>query len=384
MSFVSTPVLDVKTMINTLIPVTLMTGFLGSGKTTVLNHLVRQPELADALVIINEFGEIGLDHLLVAQSTENIITEMSSGCLCCTIRGDLVKTLSDITWRFARKGKRQFRRVLIETTGLADPAPIIHTLMTEPTLASRYRLDGVVVTIDGVTAEHTLDQYPEAVKQAAVADCILLTKSDLVATENYSRLHKRLDSINPSALRWQVTHGQVDPEHVLNLGLFSTDSKVPDVARWLKEEAYAINADSGLINQPHHHHDHDHDHGHGQHHHPHPHDHPHDVNRHDDHIRAFCLSIDKPITKESYLAWLDLLMVFVGSNVLRVKGILNIVGYDYPMVIHGVQHIFHPPAPLSAWPGEDRRSRIVFITRDVEREAVEQIFKYISNTPSRS
>lgn len=357
-----------------------MTGFLGSGKTTVLNHLVRQPELADALVIINEFGEIGLDHMLVAQSTENIIAEMSSGCLCCTIRGDLIKTLRDMTWRFASNGKRQFRRVLIETTGLADPAPIIHTLMTEPTLANRYRLDGIVVTIDGVTAEHTLNQYPEAVKQAAVADCLLLTKSDLVTSENYSRLHKRLDSINPSARRWQVTDGQVDPGHVLNLGLFSADSKIPDVARWIDEEAYTTDADSGIKNQSHHHHDHEHDHGHEHHHH----DHTHDVNRHDDHIRAFCLSIDKPITEESYLAWLDLLMVFVGSNVLRVKGILNIAGYDHPMVIHGVQHIFHPPAPLPAWPGEDRRSKIVFITRDVERETVEQIFKYIANTPSHS
>lgn len=363
---------------NTLIPVTLMTGFLGSGKTTVLNHLVRQPELADALVIINEFGEIGLDHLLVAQSTENIITEMSSGCLCCTVRGDLIKTLRDITWRFARNGKRQFRRVLIETTGLADPAPIIHTLMTEPTLANRYRLDGIIVTIDGVTAEHTLNQYPEAVKQAAVADCLLLTKSNLITSENYSLLHERLNNINPSALRWQVTHGQVDPGHVLNLGLFSAGSKVPDVARWLNEEAYATDADNMLMNQSHH--PHDHEHGHAHHHH----DHVHDVNRHDDHIRAFCLSIDKPITEEAYLSWLDLLMAFVGSNVLRVKGILNIAGYDHPMVIHGVQHIFHPPAPLSAWPGEDRRSRIVFITRDVEREAVEQIFKYIANTPYRN
>ncbi|MBX3628517.1 MAG: GTP-binding protein [Nitrosomonas sp.] len=363
---------------HTLIPVTLLTGFLGSGKTTVLNHLVKQPELADTLVIINEFGEIGLDHLLVAQSTENVITEMSSGCLCCTIRGDLVKTLRDITWRFARHGKRRFRRVLIETTGLADPAPIIHTLMTEPTVVSRYRLDGVVVTIDGVNAEHTLDEYPEAVKQAAVADCLLLTKSDLVTSENYSRLHKRLVNINPSALRWQITLGQVDPGHVLNLGLFSTYGKVPDVVRWLNEEAYTVNT-SGHGNNPSHPH-HDHTHEHGQHHH----DHTHDVNRHDDHIRAFCLSIDEPITEEGYLAWLDLLMTFVGSNILRVKGILNIAGYDHPMVIHGVQHIFHPPTPLPAWPGEDQRSRIVFITRDVEREAVEQIFNYIANTPYRS
>jgi G3E family GTPase len=356
-----------------LIPVTLLTGFLGSGKTTILNHIMQQPAMADTLVIINEFGEIALDHLLVTHSNENVIREMSSGCLCCTIRGDLVKTLQDITWRFSRNGKRQFRSVLIETTGLADPAPIIHTLMTDQQISNRYRLDGIVATIDMATGNQTLSTYNEAIKQAAVADCLLLTKADLAAPQDKVTLLQRLNAINPAALRWQVAHGQIEAEKLLNLGLFSTHEKSADVQHWLREEAYLAKAThkSG--------HD-EHDHGHMEGHH----DHVHDINRHDDHIRAFCLSVDKPITEESYLAWLDMLMAFVGSNILRVKGILNIEGYDHPMVIHGVQHIFHLPVPLPAWPSEDRRSRIVFITRDVERETVEIIFKYISNTPSRS
>jgi len=159
-----------------LIPATLLTGFLGSGKTTVLNRLVRQPEMADALVIINEFGEMALDHMLVAHSTENLIMEMGSGCVCCSIRSDLVKTLRDIIWRFSRDGRRQFQRVLIETTGLADLAPIIHTLMTHPQIAHKYRLDGIVATVDMATGMQTLNQHPEAVKQAAMADVLLLTK----------------------------------------------------------------------------------------------------------------------------------------------------------------------------------------------------------------
>lgn len=371
----------------TLIPVTLLTGFLGSGKTTILNHIIQQPAMANTLVIINEFGEIALDHLLVAHSTENVVTEMSSGCLCCTIRGDLVKTLWDVAWRFSRNGERQFHRVLIETTGLADPAPIIHTLMTDPQIASRYRLDGIVATIDMATANQTLDTHNEAIKQAAVADCLLLTKADLVAPRDKAALIRRLNIISPAAFRWQVEHGRIEAEKLLNLGLFSTQGKAPDVERWLREETYL--SDSVHRHDQHKHEDHDHHHGHDEHDHGHTKGHldhnlVHDVNRHDDHIRAFCLSVDKPVTEESYQAWLDLLMAYVGSNILRIKGILNIDGYDHPMVIHGVQHIFHPPIPLPAWPTEDRRSKIVFITRDVEREAVENIFRFITNVPCRN
>jgi G3E family GTPase len=356
-----------------LIPVTLLTGFLGSGKTTVLNHLVRQPALADALVIINEFGEMALDHLLVAHSTENLAMEMSSGCLCCTIRGDLVKTLRDITWRFARNGQRQFRRVLIETTGLADPAPIIHTLMTHPQIAPKYRLDGIVATVDMATGMHTLNQHREAIKQAAMADTLLLTKSDLVSEEQHGKLLRRLEDINPAAPRWQVHNGQIAPQKVLNLGLFTAASKTPDVMRWLKEEAYATTSPRAHVHE-HHEHGNHHDHDDHAYHHEQGHEHQ-DVNRHDDHIRAFCFSIDEPIPEEVLAAWLEVLLSFVGSRILRVKGILNVEGSEQPIVVHGVQHIFHPPVSLPAWPSEDRRSRLVFITQDVGRDAIEKTFR---------
>lgn len=355
-----------------LIPVTLLTGFLGSGKTTALNHLVRQPELSDALVIINEFGEMALDHLLVAHITENLVMEMSSGCLCCTIRGDLVKTLRDITWRFSRGGQRQFRRVLIETTGLADPAPIIHTLMTDPQIASKYRLDGIVTAVDMATGMHTLDQHAEAVKQAAVADALLLTKTDLVSDLERHTLLRRLDGINPAASRWEVQGGEIEPYKVLNLGLYSAEGKSADVVRWLQEEAYTSTQERRHGGHDHDHHDHDHV---DAHHHSHAH---HDVNRHDDQIRAFCFHVDEPIPEAVLNNWLELLMGFVGSTILRVKGILNVEGRAEPIVVHGVQHIFHPPVTLPTWPSEDRRSRLVFITQNVERKVVERTFHALS------
>jgi len=367
-----------------LIPVTLLTGFLGSGKTTILNRLVQQPEMADALVLINEFGEIGLDHLLVAHSREDIVVEMSSGCLCCTIRGDLVHTLDDIHRRFAHEGRRQFSRVVIETTGLADPAPIVHTLASHRDLRERYRLDGLVTAVDARNGEATLDAHVEAVKQAAMADRLLLTKTDLVTADALERLTARLQGMNPAAGLIPVSHGKLAASQILELGLFTADGKIADVERWLADERYRSD-------------DHGHAHGaaaHGRddhhahagesqdeaHHRPHPHhhDHAHDVNRHDDQIRAFCFTVDEPIPEPVLTDWLDVLLSLMGPSMLRIKGILNVEGEDRPIVIHGVQHVFHPPVPLDAWPGEDRRSRIVFITRAVERETVESTFRLFS------
>ncbi|AKZ65575.1 ATP-binding protein [Herbaspirillum hiltneri N3] len=351
-----------------LIPISLLTGFLGSGKTTLLNYLVAQPELKDTLVIINEFGEIGLDHLLVAHSQDEVVVEMSSGCLCCTIRGDLKKTLKDITWRFAEGGKRKFNRVIIETTGLASPIPILHTLMTDNFIASKYRLDGVITTVDAVNGNQTLDNHIEAVQQAAVADRVLLTKSDLADAAALQDLQARLQQINPGAQQILSQQGQVAPQQLLDAGLFRAADKTPDVERWLSEEAY----------EPPHTHGHDHAHdGHHHHHHHHKHaheDHGHDINRHDDHIRAFCFSFDKPIEPHLFDEWLSLLVGFKGQNILRIKGIVNLAGEDKPTVIHGVQHIFHPTVTLPAWPSEDRRTRIVFITKDIERATIERSF----------
>ncbi|KQO05690.1 CobW family GTP-binding protein [Sphingomonas sp. Leaf242] len=334
-----------------LIPVSVLTGFLGSGKTTVLNRLVRDPRMARALVIINEFGSIGLDHDLIVRSQDDMVVEMMGGCLCCTIRGDLLRTLREAPWRFARDGKCWFDRVVIETTGLADPAPILHTLMTDERLQTLYRLDGVITTVDAATGMATLDAQEESVKQAAVADRLLLTKTDLVGADARAALEARLHALNPAAPITVAIDGAVDPDLLFEAGLYDPTTKSHDVRRWLNAEAYTSPV-----------HDH-HDHHQGHHHHGH---HHHDVDRHGDRIHSVCLTFDDPIPALAFERWLGILTMFKGADILRVKGIVNVEGVDRPMVIHGVQHIFHPPVRLDAWPSEDRRSRIVFITRDLD------------------
>lgn len=361
-----------------LIPVSLLTGFLGSGKTTLLNHLVRQPAMRDTLVIINEFGEIGLDHLLVAHSEENVVVEMSSGCLCCTIRGDLQKTLKDAHWRFSRNAERQFNRVFIETTGLADPLPILHTLMADAELSQHYRLDGVITTVDAVNGMGTLDAHEEAVRQAAVADRLLLTKTDLAEASQLSALKQRLATINPGAPQTAILNGEVEADTLFDLGLFRAEGKSLDVQKWLNEEAYKEGRSD--------HHDHDRDHHGHEHHHHHHHDHgshgqdPHDVNRHDDRIRAFCFTFDQPLDPVLFEEWLSLLMSLKGGDMLRLKGILNLAGREGPTVIHGVQHIFHPTIELPAWPSDDHSTRIVFITRDIDKDLIEKTFEAFMRT----
>jgi G3E family GTPase len=338
------------------LPVSVITGFLGSGKTTLLKHLLQQPDMADTAVVINEFGEIGLDHLLVEEAKEDTIL-MSSGCLCCSIRGDLIDTLRRLYKRRDRGEVPKFKRLVIETTGLADPAPILQTLIGDPLLSAFYRLDGVVTTVDAVNGMDQLDRQFESVKQAAVADRLILTKTDLAGAEQRAALEARLRALNPAAPLLPVAHGAVEAGQLFNAGLYNPAEKNPDVARWLGEEAYA------QAEQAHRGHHHGHDHGHG---------HVLDANRHDDHIRAFCLTYDRPIAWDKFVNWIEMLITMRGADLLRIKGILDVAGSDGPVAIHGIQHLFHPPAMLPGWSGEDRRSRIVFITRDLERAWLEQ------------
>jgi G3E family GTPase len=347
------------------VPVSVLTGFLGSGKTTLLNRLLHHPDMGETAVVVNEFGEIGIDNALVERAEDDVIL-MSSGCLCCTVRGELVDTLRSLYLRRVKQEIPEFKRLVIETTGLADPAPIIHTLMSDPYLQAHYRLDGIITTVDAVNGAGTLDNHAESVKQAAVADRIVLTKTDLPEAAARDELERRLKQLNPAAPIQPVSFGDVAPDALFGAGLYNPETKSMDVQRWLHEEAYA---------DAHHHghdHDHDHAHAHGQ--------DPHDVNRHDDAVRAFCLYIDEPLPWNLAVTWLEMLANYRGQDMLRVKGLLNIVeSEDRPIVIHGVQHLFHPPVQLDAWPSDDRRTRVVFIARNMGPEHVEDMLKTLKD-----
>jgi G3E family GTPase len=333
----------------------VLTGFLGSGKTTVLRHLLQQPEMERVAVVINEFGEIGLDHLLVAAVDESLML-LNNGCVCCSVRSDLVRTLRQLYVRRAASEIMAFDRVVIETTGLADPISIIHSLLRDQLLADCYRLDGVITTVDAVTGAATLDRHSEAIKQAAVADRLLLTKTDLTEPSARAALEARLRALNPAAPINAVVRGEVSPSSLFNAGYYNPETKTVEVRRWLAAEAYA-DADHG---HEHERHGHDHSHRHA------------DGNRHDDHIRSFCLVYDQALDWSRFATRMQALIAAHGADLLRVKGLLNVAGREGPTVIHGVQHLFHPPVLLDAWPDTDRRSRIVFITRDLDRASVAQ------------
>jgi len=367
----------------TPLPISVLTGFLGSGKTTLLAKLLRHPGMAQTAVIINEFGEIGLDDLLVQGELLNHMdpggatqfVKMNSGCLCCTVRGDLEVALRELYLKRVRGQVPEFKRVVIETTGLADPAPILHTLMDDPVLAAYYRLDGVVATVDAVNAATQLGAQFESVKQIAVADRLILTKTDIADPGAVASLRARLAAINPAAPVIVAIQGAADPADLFDAGLYNPATKTADVRRWLAEEAYA--AKHG------HDHAHDHDHGHSHGHaHGHAHD-PLDVNRHDDRIRAHCLTVDAPMAWDAVASWLGSLAQSRGADLLRMKGIVNVAGGDQPVVVHGVQHLFHPPARLPAWPDGDRRSKFVFITRDIARADLEKTLAAFQSDAAR-
>lgn len=354
------------------VPLSIVTGFLGSGKTTLIKDLLRDPALAKSVVLINEFGEIGLDHLFVEKIDGDMVM-MSSGCLCCTIRGDLVDSLERLLRDRDNGRMRDFDRVIIETTGLADPAPVLHTIMSHPYFLLRFRLDGVVTVVDAVNGGATIDHHPEALKQAAVADRLVFSKTDLLDSDEkkqiFVRLRQRLHAVNPTA-RLLTTETSPGAYELLDAGLYDPTTKSPDVRRWLNAEALAMTPDNEArgVRGEHHDHAHDHDARRKQ---------PH--SRHDEAIRSFCLVRDQPLTLGACGLFLEMLRSAHGPNLLRVKGIIALADEpDRPLVIHGVQHIFHPPVRLDVWPDADRRTRIVFIVKDLQPAFVEGLYAAFS------
>jgi G3E family GTPase len=323
-----------------LIPVNLITGFLGSGKTTLLNRLLKAPELGNTAVLVNEFGAVGLDHLLL-EAVDGETAVLQSGCVCCTIRGELALAMRALLSKRERGLVPRFTRLAIETTGLADPAPIVSTLIAEPVLRHHVRLGSIITTVDAVNGALHLGANRESVKQVAVADRLVVTKADIAAPAAVFGLEAVLRRLNPTAPILDAVKDRFAPEALMASDVYGSASKVAEVARWLSEAAHV---------------------GH----------HQHDRNRHGDDIRAFCLTFDRPLDWSAFGLWLTMLLHAHGQSVLRVKGILNVEGLPAPVVIHGVQHVVHPPAHLDRWPDDDRRSRIVFIVRGLDPALIER------------
>ena len=331
------------------IPTVVLTGFLGAGKTSLLNALLKDPLLANACVVINEFGDVGIDHLLVEKSDDNIV-ELAAGCLCCTIRGDLIDTLTDLITRRDAGSIKAFNRIIIETTGLADPAPVLHVLMRDEQLLRRLRLEGVITVVDAVNGWATLDAHPEALKQVAVADRIVLTKLDLLngvkGEDKMFAIIGRLRALNPTSRLLTTHHGEATAERLLNMGLYNAATKTLDVQNWLNDEA---------LTQPHRH--------------------THDVSRHDAHIRSFALRETRSISPQGLEMFLEMLTSFHGPNLLRMKGLLKLSDDpSRPLAVHAVQHVVHPPVRLPAWPDGEEQTRLVFIVKDIEKAQIESLF----------
>ncbi len=316
-------------------PVSLLTGFLGSGKTTLLNRLLASPGMNRSLVLINEFGEVGLDHLFVESLSGDMVL-MQSGCVCCTIKGELESTLRTIAARRQSGDLPPFDRVLLETTGLADPGPILQLLLNWPTVSHDFRLDAVLCTVDTLHGDQQLDERAEAVRQAAVADFLLVTKTDLAQAAGAASLRARLARLNPIAARHDVVNGEIDP--ALLFGATPTDrANGATLERWLGVATTSVE---------HHHH-------------------------HDGGIQSFALAFDMPLDWDTFNRWLACVRATWGEQLLRVKGVLDVVGEDAPLVVHGVHRTFHPPTLLARWPEGKRQSRLVFITRGLTRAEVE-------------
>jgi len=323
-------------------PINLITGFLGSGKTTLLQRLLADPALADTAVLINEFGEVGLDHHLLERIDDTMVL-LQSGCLCCTIRGELSMAIRELQSKRERGQVPRFRRLVVESTGLADPFPILSTVQADPVLRHHFRLGNVITTVDAVNGLGQLARQPECTKQVAVADRLVLTKTDLVEAEAADALVGRLRRLNPSAPLWRAAEAPIDAAALLSHDLFATATRSEAARRWFAAEL----ASSDRGDAP-------------------------DRNRHDDTIHAFALVFDGPIDWTLFGLWLTMLLNRHGEKVLRVKGILNVADSATPVAIHGVQHLVHPPIHMAAWPDADRSSRLVFIVDGLDRSLIER------------
>ena len=327
-----------------LTPITVLTGFLGSGKTTLLNRLLADPRYADTAVVVNEFGDIAIDHALVRKASENVVL-LPSGCVCCRVAGDLVQALRDLHFARARDEVPAFRRVVLETTGLADPAPILATLVEMPLVAARYALAGVVTTVDGEFGAATLDAHPEAVKQAAVADRLVLTKVDRASPEALEALATRLAALNPAAPLVRSTLGDADPALLLEAGLSRAGRTRTDVKRWLGEGQWRSHAPATPAGV------------------------------HDARIRTFSWILDDPVTDDALETAVETLVDLLGDRILRLKGLVHLAGEPGPLAIHAVQHTLYPSARLAAWHEGARATHLVFIGRDLEESAVVPILE---------
>ena len=334
------------------IPVTLVTGFLGSGKTTLISRLVRHPDMSRIAVVINEIGEIGIDHDIVAMATENIAL-LANGCICCSVRTDLQETLRELFGQRRAGQVADFDRVIIETTGLADPAPVVQTLSSDTMIATHYRLDGVVTLVDAVNGAQQLAGHGEPLKQIALADRVFITKSDLATREQVETLEAAIRGINPGAQLAPLLNGEVEPQQLMNLGLASARAGARTLS-FLGEDLAGGGAggERTLARSA----------------------------LHDGSIRTLSLRFERPFSWSAFSAALELLATLRGPDLLRVKGIVNVEGK--PVVVQGVQHVFHDPVPLDRWPSEDMDTRLVFITRNIEAQTIRNLLQAVADAAS--
>ncbi len=334
------------------IPVTLLTGFLGSGKTTLLNHLLSHPQMKDSAVIINEIGTMGLDHILATQVDSEQIADntvlLSSGCVCCTLKNELADTMRDLFFKRALQAIPQFNRIVIETTGMADPGPILANLMNEPVIESVFRLDAVVVTIDCEYGLNQLEKHTEARKQAAVADVLLLTKTDLATPEQVTNLKEKLITINAGATQHKISHGKIDPDFIIDVGLFDPSGKRAEPQRWLRAPVKLTNSKPTSMLK----------------------------NQHEE-ITSFTITLPSPIN------WRDLKPVILklcqthGEGLLRLKGVIHAADLDDPIAIHAVHFTPYPPTELAGWTEDEPTNRIVIIGKNCDEVAVRKLLTQI-------